>query len=147
MSGIKRIAGVAFVSIVLGGCHTTSQSVGTSGFQAALVACKGTPNEIACVKSHQNSANYTTAEWQLLAFTSMINEKVARGQITQSEGDYLVASAVNDAKATSDKAEAAQRRDMGDRLQRSAAALRSINPSPVQTSCMTTGAMTNCTTY
>lgn len=147
MFDIRRIAGVAFLSIALGGCHTTSQSVGTSGFQAALVACKGASNEIACVKSHPNSANYTAAEWQLLAFTAMINEKVARGQMTRSEGDYLVAAAVSDAKATSDNAEAAQRRDMGERLQRSAAALQSISPSPVQTNCMTTGTMTSCTTY
>ena len=103
---------------------------------------------MACMKSNPNASTYTPAEWKLLAFTAMVDEKVSHGQITKAEGDYLMASYISDAKGKSDKAEAAQRRAIGEALEGAGASLSSINPRPpMQTQCMTTGTMTNCTTF
>jgi hypothetical protein len=62
------------------------------------------------------SQNFTPAEHQLIAlrFNIWLSKKVKSGDISEAEGEYLIARYVNNAKAASDYSEAEQAKAVGE---------------------------------
>lgn len=154
------------VMVIVGGCSQTSQSVGTSFYQSAVVACTSDKliSDPRCFSHHPSYSSFTAAEKALVAFIELTNSRIARNEITTEQGQYLIAEYYYRAKAVGDESERQQAAAQAAALNATAASLNATAatlaaarpqpvyappppPMPVQTRCYKTGMYVNCTSY
>jgi hypothetical protein len=151
------------VSVLLSGCYTTQQSIGTSTMRQSYSACMAQNNtSFKCLRNSPNFASFTQAEKEMIAFMLVIEEKYTRGEITKAEAEYVMAQYMNRATAIGAASERAQAAEMSAALNNlsqnlnAAAAAQAAarppapamsTPMPVQTRCWRNGMYVNCTTY
>lgn len=158
-----------FSCFALGGCYQTQNSVGTTPFKAAVSDCTDPKHNLKdrCLINHHNYANYTAAEKAMLAYITMVEQKVRSGELSRAEGDFLNARYMQQAKSLSDASEAqqaaafsAQMNALSANMNNLAAATAIQNqaianqqralqppPMPTQTRCWRNGYYVNCQSW
>ncbi len=149
---------------LVGACSQTSQSVGTSFYQSAVVACTSEKliEDSRCFSHHPSYPSFTQAEKALVAFIELTNSRIARNEITTEQGQFLIAEYYYRAKAVGDESERQQAAAQAAALNATAASLNATAaamaaarpaysapppPMPVQTRCYKTGMYVNCSSY
>lgn len=152
---------------LLSGCNTTQQSVGTSPFKQAIDECaplEKTDAELACMRNHPEFSRFTDAEKQIVAYLAVIAEKIRRGEISETEGEYLAVQYAAQARSLGNASEQARAQQISSALGKFGQSMSSIAeaeqnrinslnaasrqiPLPTRTRCWQNGMYVNCTSY
>jgi hypothetical protein len=165
---MKTITAILII-FTLGGCYQTQNSVGTTPFKAAVSDCTDPKHTIKdrCLINHHNYANYTAAEKAMLAYITMVEQKVRSGELTRAEGDFLNARYMQQAKSLSDASEAQQAAAFSAQMNALSANMNNLAasaaiqnqvlinqqqalqppPMPTQTRCWRNGYYVNCQSW
>ena len=158
--GLLLHFGLTFAgAVLLSGCYTTQQSIGTATFGQTYQSCvRQNTTSFTCLRNSPNFANFTDAEKALVAYMIVIEEKHSRGEITTAEAEAMMMQYAAQARATGAASERAQAAElsaalgtMAQGLNTMAAAQSAASPPPpvmpIQTRCWRSGMYVNCSSY